>query len=214
MNNDTEFGELMLAQLVGGLTKYNCAMVAPKIMFHQNPKLIWSAGGGLNRWRAYSGFHYGYGEPDEGQFDAPRPVDHAPACCLLIRKEVFDQIGKLDGRYFTYLEDTDFSYRAKLARLTLMYLPSVTVLHKAHSLTGGLYSDFMMRFTTRNRVYFMLKHFGLLRGIYYLPAYQLHLLLQLLQRKVRPSMFWLREKAFLEGLSIWRQSLVKEQPCN
>lgn len=208
MNNDIEFGEQVLASLVCGLHEYDCEMVAPKIVFHHNPKLIWSAGGGLDRWRGYSGFHYGYGELDEGQFDSPRRVDHAPACCLLVRKDVFEKIGKLDRRYFTYVEDTDFSYRAKIAGLRLMYLPSVTVLHKAHSLTGGLFSEFMMRYTTRNRIYFLLKHFGMLHGLYYLPAYQMHLLVQLLGRRIRPSMFWLREKAFLEGLTLWRRSLA------
>ena len=158
--------------------------------------------------RGYAGFHYGYDEVDRGQFDSPRRVDHAPACCLLIRREVFDQIGMMDSRYFTYVEDTDFSYRAKMAGVKLMYIPHATVLHKAHSLTGGLFSPFMMRYTTRNRVYFMLKHFGVWRGLYYVPAYQAHLLIQLLSRKVKPSMFWLREKAFFEGLRVWRQSLA------
>jgi GT2 family glycosyltransferase len=115
----------------------------------------------------------------------------------------------MDSRYFTYVEDTDFSYRAKRAGLRLMYLPSATLLHKAHSLTGGLFSDFMMRYTTRNRIYFMLKHFGWRRGLYYVPAYQFHLLLQLLSRKVGLPMFWLREKAFLEGLRLWRHSVTE-----
>jgi GT2 family glycosyltransferase len=115
----------------------------------------------------------------------------------------------MDDRYFTYVEDTDFSYRAMKGGLKLMYLPSATVLHKAHSLTGGLFSDFMMRYTTRNRIYFMLKHFGPWRGLYYVPAYQMHLLLQLILWRVKPSMFWLREKAFLEGMRLWRESLVE-----
>lgn len=209
MNNDTEFDDGLFVQLVNALHEHKCDMVAPKIVFHDKPHLIWSAGGGLIPWRGYSGFHHGYGETDIGQFDRARRVDHAPACCLLVRKEVFERIGKLDHHYFTYVEDTDFCYRAKIAGLSLMYIPSATVLHKAHSLTGGLYSDFMMRFTTRNRVYFMLKHFGPLRGLYYLAAYQAHLVLQLIFKRVRPSMFWLREKAFLEGLTVWRQSLAR-----
>jgi hypothetical protein len=36
----------------------------------------------------------------------------------------------------------------------------------------------------------------------------MHLLLQLIFRRVKPSMFWLREKAFLEGMRLWRESLV------
>lgn len=208
MNNDTEFAPKLVAKLVDSLSQHQCDMVAPKILYFDNPARIWSAGGGMDPRRGYAGFHYGYDQLDDGQFDLPRRVDHAPACCLLIRKEVFERIGMMDSRYFTYVEDTDFSYRAKMAGVKLMYVPSATVLHKAHSLTGGLFSPFMMRYTTRNRVYFMLKHFGAWRGMYYVPAYQAHLLIQLLSRKVKPSMFWLREKAFLEGLRVWRQSLA------
>lgn len=208
MNNDTEFEPELFAKLVAGLDQYECEMIAPKILFHHDQRVIWSAGGGMDPKKGYSGFHHGYGEVDRGQYDVPRLVDHAPACCLLIRREVFDRIGMMDDRYFTYVEDTDFSYRAMRAGLKLMYLPNATLLHKAHSLTGGLFSDFMMRYTTRNRIYFMLKHFGPWRGLYYVPAYQAHLLLQLILRKVKPSMFWLREKAFFEGLRLWRESVA------
>jgi GT2 family glycosyltransferase len=208
MNNDTEFETELIAKLVAGIEEFECDMIAPKILYFDCPTKIWSAGGGMDPNRGYAGFHYGYDQIDKGQFDLPQPVDHAPACCLLIRKQVFERIGMMDSRYFTYVEDTDFSYRAKMAGVKLTYLPSATLLHKAHSLTGGLFSDFMMRYTTRNRIYFMLKHFGPWRGLYYVPAYQTHLLFQLLSREVTPSMFWLREKALFEGLRLWRQSLA------
>lgn len=208
MNNDTEFGPELIATLARELERHRCDMAAPKILYYDNPRKIWSAGGGMDPRRGYAGFHRGYDETDRGQFDTPCLVDHAPACCLLVRREVFDRIGLMDSRYFTYVEDTDFSYRAKTAGLKLMYIPSATLLHKAHSLTGGLFSPFMMKYTTRNRVYFMLKHFGAWRGAYYIPAYQGYLLHQLLSRKIRLPMFWLREKAFFEGLRVWRQSLA------
>ncbi|HZP18380.1 MAG TPA: glycosyltransferase family 2 protein [Terriglobales bacterium] len=211
MNNDTEFGASLIEKLVAGLDEHACDMTAPKILFHDHPGKVWSAGGGLDPRRGYSGFHYGYGETDGGRFDAPRRVDHAPACCLLARKEVFERIGMLDGRYFTYVEDTDFSYRAMRAGLKLMYIPEARVLHKAHSLTGGASSKFMMRYVTRNRAYFMLKHLGWRRALCYLPAYQAHLLLQLLLRRCNLSMFLLREKALLEGLRLWRHSQPRQK---
>lgn len=208
MNNDTEFGPELIAKLVAALDEHQCGMAAPKILFHHDQRIIWSAGGGMDPRKGYSGFHRGYGEVDDGRFDAACAVEHAPACCLLVKKEVFERIGLMDDRYFTYVEDTDFSYRALRGGIKLMYIPSATLFHKAHSLTGGLFSPFMMRYTTRNRIYFMLKHFGFWRGFYYVPAYQAHLLLQLLLRKVKPSMFWLREKAFFEGLRVWRESVT------
>jgi GT2 family glycosyltransferase len=199
-NNDTEFDPKLLETLIAGIEKTGSDMVAPKIMFHH---------GGLDAWRAYSGFHHGYGETDYGQFDQTRPVQHAPACCLLIRDEVFSRIGFMDDRYFAYVEDTDFCYRAMRAGLTITYLPEARVLHKAHSLTGGLFSPFMMRYTTRNRTYFMLKHFGKWRGFWYVVAYQIHLLIQFLARRVKWSMFVLRERAFLEGWRLWRGSVAR-----
>lgn len=207
INNDTEFDPTLIAQLVDGLKSEGVDMVAPKILFFHDPGLIWSAGGGLARLRAYAGFHLGYEEPDRGQFDVPRYVDHAPGCCLMIRKEVFERIGFLDPHYFVYVEDTDFCYRAMKSGLKLLYLPTATLLHKAHSLTGGLGSDFMMRYTTRNRVYFILKHLGFWRGLYYIPLYQLHLWSELVFRRSNLSHFFLRQKAFFEGLHLCREVL-------
>jgi len=209
LNNDTEFDAKLLETLVAGIDRTCSDMAAPKIMFHNDQSKIWSAGGGLDARKAYSGFHYGYGETDVGQFDQVRPVQHAPACCILIRDYVFNRIGFMDDRYFAYIEDTDFCYRAMRAGLTITYLPEARVLHKAHSLTGGLFSPFMMRYTTRNRTYFMLKHFGRGRGLGYVIAYQIHLLIQFLARRVEWPMFVLRERAFLEGLRLWRQSLAR-----
>jgi GT2 family glycosyltransferase len=207
INNDTEFDRLLLEQLVCAIKKHACEMVAPKILFHDNQRTIWSAGGGLTPWKCYAPFLWGHLEIDHGQYDEPREVENAPTTCLLVRKEVFQQVGLLDSNYFAYWEDVDFCYRAHCAGLTIMYLPVARLLHKAHSLTGGLLSDFMMRYTTRNRVYFMLKHFGPLWCLYYVPAYQFYLVLQLILRKVGWSRFWLREKAFVEGLRVWGRTL-------
>lgn len=206
MNNDTEFRSDLIEILIREVEKYGADMAAPKILYYNEPQKIWAAGGGLDRRRVYSGFHYGYGQVDKGQFDTPRLVDHAPACCLLIRNDVFDKVGLMDPSYFAYVEDTDFSYRAKQAGLKLMYIPSATLLHKAHSLTGGLFSHFMMRYTTRNRVFFMLKHFGWRRGLYYIPAYQANMLLQSVLGKVPASLLWIRQKALLEGVALWHRS--------
>jgi GT2 family glycosyltransferase len=206
INNDTEFGPLLIEQLAAGLTQHRCDMIAPKITVFGDETTIWSAGGGFNPLKGYAGFHFGLKQPDRGQFDVTRRVDHAPACCLLVRKEVFARIGKMDDLYFVYLDDTDFCFRAKLAGLTLVYLPSAKLLHKVSTLTGGPDSEFSVRYRTRNQIYFMLKHFGPWRALYYLPAFQLYQLAKLLFRKIDFAGFVLREKAFFEGLRVWRQS--------
>lgn len=205
LNNDTEFAPDLVDSLVSGLERYGCDIVSPKIVFHDRPNVIWSAGGGFNPSRGYAAFHYGLEQPDTGEFDHPRTVEHAPACCSLIRVDVFERIGMMDPRYFIYLDDTDFSYRALVGGLRTVYLPEARVLHKASSLTGGAESEICLRYRTRNQVYFMLKHLGLLRSLFFIPAYQIWLFYQSLRRKSR-SRFWLRERALFEGLRLWHSA--------
>ena len=73
-------------------------MIAPKILFHDGQQVIWSAGGGFSPFKGYAGYHYGLGQIDRGQFDVTQHVNHAPACCLLVRKDVFAKIGFMDDR--------------------------------------------------------------------------------------------------------------------
>jgi GT2 family glycosyltransferase len=206
MNNDTEFKPPLLEILVKTLDEYDVDIVAPKIHFHDRPDVIWSAGGGLNPLKGYTGFHFGFGERDRGQFDTPRFVDHAPACCLLIRSEVFERIGFFDEHFFVYLEDTDFCYRAKAASIRVLYLPRATLLHKASTLTGGVRSEFTVKSLASNQIYFLLKHRGSWSLFYYFPAFQLYQLSRLLSRKISLSGFWLRQRAFVDGVRLWRQA--------
>ena len=211
INNDTEFEPYLLEKLDIALQQYECDMAAPKILYHHDQQLIWSAGGGFRPLRGYAGFHFGLDVPDEGQYDIARPVQHAPACCLLVSKRVFNTIGLMDPAYFVYLDDTDFCYRALQAGLKLMYVPSATLLHKASSLTGGPESDFSVRYRTRNQVYFMLKHLGLWRSIFFLPAFQIYQLVKLLSRNIGSREFALRQKAFVEGIRVWRGRSVGDR---
>lgn len=206
INNDTEFESQLIEKLYHALFDYECDMAAPKILYHHDPRLIWSAGGGFNQWRGWGGFHRGLNQIDQGQFDDVRLVRHAPACCLLMHKSVFERIGLMDSAYFVYLDDTDFCYRATRAGLRILYLPSATLLHKASSLTGGSESEFSVRYRTRNQIYFMLKHLGLLRTAFYLPAYHALQFARFLLRRISFQNFLLREKAVVEGFRLWVQT--------
>jgi GT2 family glycosyltransferase len=210
INNDTEFEPSLIEKLHAALREYKCDMVAPKILYHHDRRIIWSAGGGFRPLRGYAGFHFGLDMPDRGQYDTARPVQHAPACCLLVNKGVFSTVGLMDPNYFVYLDDSDFCYRASQAGMKLMYVPSATLLHKASSLTGGPESDFSVRYRTRNQVYFMLKHFGVWRNMFFLPAFQIYQLMKLLSRKIGFREFALRQKAFLEGIRVWNGSRMRD----
>jgi GT2 family glycosyltransferase len=212
MNDDTEFEPRLLEKLAAGLDEYACDMIVPKILFFDNQQMIWSAGGTFKPWRWYTPSHHGFLQIDRGQFDRVRKVEHGPACCLLVRREVFERIGLLDNRFFLCLDDADFCYRAMRAGFKLFYLPSATLLHKASSSTGGIGSDINARYGTRSFVIYVLKHLGVWGGLFYFPAYQIFLLMNLVTRRISSSRFILRERAFFEGLRLWKCTAGSKHP--
>jgi hypothetical protein len=58
-----------------------------------------------------------------------RSCDWVPGCYALIRKEVIDQIGLFDPRYFLYYEEVDHCLASKRAGWDVVYYPDTTVVH-------------------------------------------------------------------------------------
>lgn len=160
LNNDTVFGPELFQDLLAGLDTYQCDMTTPKMLYFDPPSKIWAAGGHLNKWLGYRNHHDGAGQPDDGRFDRPRRVTFTPFCCILMRRSVIETVGYLDEKYFVYTEDADYCFRAMNEGLSLWYLPEAKLWHKVSSLTGGGGTPFLIRYCTRNRAYFLYKHFS------------------------------------------------------
>lgn len=61
--------------------------------------------------------------------DAVRACDWVVGCYYLVRKEVIDQIGLFDPKYFLYFEEVDHCFAAKKAGWEVVFYPHTTVLH-------------------------------------------------------------------------------------
>jgi GT2 family glycosyltransferase len=205
INNDTEFGSTLIEQLNMGLITDRVEMTCPKIMYYDEPDRIWAVGGAFQLWRGCRSIHFGEGEIDHGQYDQVRLITYVPTCCVLIKKEVFEEVGVMDARYFVYWDDTDFMYRAMKAGMKLECLPGTTLLHKAGSLTGGGDNDtpFAIRYGTRNSIFFLLKHFGLIPTLPWLALCQVIWFNKLLFRRKPKSWFAMKQSAFGESLAMW-----------
>lgn len=59
----------------------------------------------------------------------PLEVESVIGAALLVRREVVEKIGKLDERYFFFLEETDWCLRAREAGWKIFHLPTVAVCH-------------------------------------------------------------------------------------
>ena len=58
-----------------------------------------------------------------------RNVGDLLGACVAFRKELLEEVGSLDERFFVFLEETDFNARVRDAGYALTYLPAVRVLH-------------------------------------------------------------------------------------
>jgi GT2 family glycosyltransferase len=171
LNNDVAFGPDLLYQLLKGLEDNSCDMTVPLIYFYDHPTRIWAAGGGFQSLLCYRNYHRGEGAEDKGQYNKTVKAAFAPACCILIRREVFEAIGPMDERFFVYSDDVDFMYRALRAGLSMFVIPSAKLWHKVHTLTGGSVSDFTLFYGSRGRALFLYKHFGRITAGFWTTLY-------------------------------------------
>jgi N-acetylglucosaminyl-diphospho-decaprenol L-rhamnosyltransferase len=58
-----------------------------------------------------------------------RAVEWVTGCCLLVRRECWEQLGGFDEDYFLYYEDVDLCSRARDAGWSVWYDPTVRVTH-------------------------------------------------------------------------------------
>jgi len=61
--------------------------------------------------------------------DKAHQIEACVGACMLVRREVGEQINWLDEDYFWYGEDLDFCYRVKELSYEVWYVPEVSILH-------------------------------------------------------------------------------------
>lgn len=77
-------------------------------------------------------------------FTEPTPVDYLTAAAMMIKRELIEELGLFDARYFMYFEDMDLCFRYKKNGYISTVLPTVKIVH-----IGGLSG----LNTTQNNVY-------------------------------------------------------------
>lgn len=200
LNNDVAFGPRLFQQLLDGMAEHACEMTTPVMYFYDRPEVIWSAGGYFQPWCGYRCIVI----EDRNRHDAlkhPRPVQHTPTCCVLIKREVFEKVGLMDERYFVYYDDTDWMLRAYRAKQRLYCLPQVSLWHKVSSLSGAG-SPFQLRYSTRNRALMLVKFHGRALALPYTLGYRCLYVLRLLLGTDDLAKFRLKQKALSEGMAI------------
>lgn len=131
----------------------------------------------------------------------PMQVDWVTGAAMMIRREVFEQIGFLDDDYFLYFEEVDFCLRARHAGWLAYYVPDSVVVHSQAQSTGITNQRMEQRrypeywFESRRR--YFIKNHGKLRAtladVAFIAGYStFHAkrILQLRPNREPPSFWW------------------------
>jgi N-acetylglucosaminyl-diphospho-decaprenol L-rhamnosyltransferase len=93
---------------------------------------------------------------DQPQYEREAPCDWASGACLLVRRNLLEQLDGFDDGFFLYREDVDLCRRLWDAGSSVMYTPSVTCTH-----AGGASAPRwrLLRVLARSRIRYARKHF-------------------------------------------------------
>ena len=80
---------------------------------------------------------------------------------MMIRRQVFEQIGLLDEAFFLYFEEVDFFYRSNKAGWQTWYVPSAKVMHIEGASTGIKSAKRRPQYWYDSRRRYFLKHYGM-----------------------------------------------------
>lgn len=168
LNNDTIVDKLFLNYLIEISEKsHEIGVVGPKTYYYDyngRKDVINFAGGKVNNYKGTC-YHMGISEVDTGQHNHIKQVDYVEGSCILIKKEVLENIGLLDKRYFAYWEDVDICVRGFKKGFKSFYCHKSKIWHKVSSSSIGGTKTYLM---TRNRFYFMKFNYGRFNNLIFL----------------------------------------------
>lgn len=171
LNSDTTVDPDFLSTLTKWSQEHpRAGLVTPKIFFspgreyhhksytqQQKGSVLWYAGGTID-WQHLVAFHRGVDELDRGQFAHQTDSEFATGCCVLIKREVLEKVGFFDKRYFLYMEDVDYSFRAHRFGYSIGYCDAAVVWHKNAGSSDGAGSGLHAYYQTRNRLLFFFSY--------------------------------------------------------
>jgi GT2 family glycosyltransferase len=135
LNSDVEVSSGWLDPLVDLMdNETDIGACMPKIKAYDRPQTFeyaGAAGGFIDRF----GFPFCRGrilsciEDDHNQYDDRREVFWATGACMMVRAQLFHELGGFDDLFFAHMEEIDFCWRAHIAGYKIVCEPASQVYH-------------------------------------------------------------------------------------
>jgi GT2 family glycosyltransferase len=150
LNNDAVAEPHWLAALVTHLDRHpEAAAVTSRMLLAGREPAVLNNAGVLLRADGY-GADRGLGE-DPTAWAEPDEVFGFSGGAALLRREAIEQVGGFPAPFFLYYEDTDTSWRLRLAGRSVRYEPAAVV-HHEHAASSDRSSASFAYFNERNRL--------------------------------------------------------------
>lgn len=128
LNNDTTVTESWLDILMSTMeSDERIGLVGAKLTYPDGTlqecgSIVWSDGTGWNLGRN--------GDPNAAEYNVLRDVDYCSGAAILVRTELFRQLGGFDTRYApAYYEDTDLAFAVRAQGYRTVVQPRAVVVH-------------------------------------------------------------------------------------
>ncbi len=169
LNNDTKATPTFVEELYKAIDAHpDTFSVASKMLQMNSPDKIDCAG---DLYCAL-GWAFSLGKDmNRSRYDRESVVFSVCAGAAIYRKDMFEQIGYFDELHFSYLEDVDVGYRARIMGYVNRYTPKAVVYHAGSGTTGSRYNPFKVRMAARNSWYVIYKNMPALQIIINLPFF-------------------------------------------
>jgi GT2 family glycosyltransferase len=135
-------------------------VAGPVVYYADPPDEVWFAGMRF-RFGLYTvrkGLHLEIGS-------APiEEVDFVSGCGMMVRRQVWEQVGLFDPRFFMYYEDLDFCIRAQKCGYKIACATGAHMWHALSASTGGPDSPLKQYYQVKSTLLFCQKH---TRGLQY-----------------------------------------------
>ncbi len=171
LNPDVIVDEAWLAELAkSAFSGKDIALVQPKIFLFDEKKsdLANSFGNEIN----FLGFGFcgHYKKRDSDRFKNDREITYASGASLLLKKDTYEAVGGLDEDFFSYLEDQDLGWRAKMQGFRVVLSARSKIWHK-YKFHRNERNRLKFFYLERNRLYFLYKNFELKTLALVFPAF-------------------------------------------
>ena len=128
-HDDVVLGPSAVRVMVEEAFRSNAAIVGPKLASFEPPDVLLEVGRAIDR---LGGSHTGIepGEVDQEQHDGVRDVFYVSSAAMLVRADLFNELGGFDPDTFPGSEDLDLCWRARLAGARVMVAPDARGRHR------------------------------------------------------------------------------------